>query len=346
MFEFREIKSETEYKLLELRPDTPFTQAWFFGEWQEKMGRKVRRFEIKRDTEGISFFQAIVYPLICSKKFIYIPHAPVLRGLGEGGEGGDSPSQNFLKEFHKKLVEIGEEENAIFVRFDFYSHNPNYGSKENLDVYFKKVPSRAYHSSYFQPKYEWILDLGKSEKEILDEMHPKTRYNIHLAENKNIRIEIIDNNFEKYFDDFYKILEKTAKRNRFFLHPEIYYQNIFRNCEKNKNAFLAIAKYGNKILAANLILLFGETAYFLYGGLNDEHKNLMAPHLAHWKGILEARRRNYKFYNFGAINGLGWEGISRFKKGFGGKLLKYSDSYDIVLKSFWYKLYDLKKRFL
>jgi lipid II:glycine glycyltransferase (peptidoglycan interpeptide bridge formation enzyme) len=72
----------------------------------------------------------------------------------------------------------------------------------------------------------------------------------------------------------------------------------------------------------------------------------MAPHLAHWKGILEARRRNYKFYNFGAINGLGWEGISRFKKGFGGKLLKYSDSYDIVLKSFWYKLYDLKKRFL
>ena len=57
-------------------------------------------------------------------------------------------------------------------------------------------------------------------------MPPKNRYNIRLAENKGVAIEIIENNFEKYFEDFYNLIERTAKRNNFKLHPEIYYKNI------------------------------------------------------------------------------------------------------------------------
>ena len=36
--------------------NAPFTQAWFFGEWQEKIGRKVRRFKIKKNHGD--FFEA------------------------------------------------------------------------------------------------------------------------------------------------------------------------------------------------------------------------------------------------------------------------------------------------
>lgn len=332
MFEFREIKSEVEYKPLELMPDAPFTQAWFFGEWQEKMGRKARRFEIINGSETIGFFQIIKYPLPFGQSFLYIPHGPVLLATCD------------MRQVKKELSQTAKEENVVFVRFDFYFYNSNYGSTRDLDKFFKKTPNYAYYSSYFQPKYEWILDLGKSEEKLLQNMHPKTRYNIHLAENKNIQIEIVSNNFEKYFDIFYELLSQTAQRNKFYLHSENYYRNVFKTLNE-KDSFLALACYGDKILAANLILLFGETAYFLFGGSSDEYKNLMAPHLAHWHGILEARRRNYTKYNFGAINGMGWEGISRFKKGFGGQLLEYSDSYDLVSKSFWYWLYNLRKRY-
>ncbi|MDP3004525.1 MAG: peptidoglycan bridge formation glycyltransferase FemA/FemB family protein, partial [Candidatus Azambacteria bacterium] len=164
--------------------------------------------------------------------------------------------------------------------------------------------------------------------------------------------EIIENNFEKYFEDFYSLMERTAKRNDFKLHPEVYYKNILGNCEENKNTFLVLAKYDDKILAINLILLFGETAYFVFGGSSDEYKNLMAPHLSHWRGIIEAKNRGYKFYNFGGISSgdehdeyKDWEGISRFKKGFGGRLLEYSDSYDLAIKPFWHWLYILRKNF-
>ena len=353
MFEIREIKNKTEYNPLLISKQTPFTQAWFYGEWQEMMGREVRRFEVENNSEIIGFFQIIKYPLIFSRNLLYIPHAPVLQSFSEGG----APPLIFLKTFRNKLLEIAKEESAIFARFDLYFHNSNYGSKENLDKYFHKVPSYAYNSVYFQPKYEWVLKIDKPESELLGNMHPKNRYNIRLAENKGVVIEIIENNFvplrgisrreKKYFDIFYELLNQTAKRNKFNLHPKIYYQNIFKTLNPD-NAFLAVAKYGDKILAVNLILLFGETAYFVFGGSSDEYKNLMAPHLTHWQGIIEAKNRGYKFYNFGGIDAGGdrqhWEGISRFKKGFGGRLLEYSDSYDLILKPFWYRLYNIRKK--
>lgn len=339
MFEFREIKNKSEYNPLLISEDVPFTQAWFFGEWQEAVNRKVRRFEIQDDSKTLGFFQIIKYPLPFGQSFLYIPHGPIIIHNAQHV----THDTEFLKGFKKILTEIGKEENSIFVQFDFYSHNLNYRSVGDLGKYFHKISKHRYHSSYFQPKYEWIIDLNKTEEKLLGEMHPKTRYNIGLAKRRGIEIEIVSENFDKYFYDFYKLLGETAKRDNFNLHPKIYYQNIWRNCDENKNSFLAIAKYNNKILAINLILLFGNTAYFTLGGSNSEHKNLMFSHLAQWEAVKEAKKRGFKFYSFGAVNSKGFEGISRFKKGFGGELLEYSDSYDLILKPFLYKLYNLRK---
>ncbi|MDO8676714.1 MAG: peptidoglycan bridge formation glycyltransferase FemA/FemB family protein [Candidatus Azambacteria bacterium] len=338
MIEFLEIKNDAEYNPLSTSENAPFTQARIFGKWQEMMGRKVIRFEIRNHSEIIGFFQIIKYSLPFEQSFLYVPHNFIV-----------THDNKFLEEFYKKLFEIGKEEGAMFVRFNQFLRTEN-----NFEKYFnsstlltiKKVPSYGYQSSYFQPKFEWILNLEKSEEEILNGMHPKTRYNIGLAERKGISIEIIGGNFEQYFNDFYKLLEQTAKRDSFGLHPKIYYRNIFETLN-SENAFLAVARYDNNILLANLVLLYGNTAYFIFGGSSDEYKNLMAPHLAHWESIKESKNRGFKFYNFGGVDGGGnygsYGGISIFKRRFGGELLEHSDSYDIVLKHAWYYLYNLRK---
>lgn len=327
MFEFREIKSENEYKPLELNPDAPFTQSWLFGEWQEAIGRKVRRFEIRENTEIFGFFQAIVYNLVFSKKFIYMPHGPILT---------EKLYEKFWKQFKEETARVAKEENAIFARFDIFPKIEN-----NSEKFFKKTPTYSYNSSYFQPKFEWILNLEKPEEKILSDMHPKTRYNIRLAEKKGVKIKIVKSDFKKYFEEFFDLLKETAKRDNFNLHSKIYYKNIFETLDSS-NAFLGVASYNDKILAINLILLYGETAYFVFGGSSDEFKNLMAPHLLHWKTIIEVKKIGLKVYNFGAV-GKEFEGISRFKKYFGGELSEYSDSYDLILNNFWYYLYNLRK---
>ena len=103
-----------------------------------------------------------------------------------------------------------------------------------------------------------------------------------------------------------------------------------------------IATYDSKTLAINLVLLYGETAYFIFGASSDEFKNLMAPHLLHWRAAIEIKKLGFKIYNFGAV-GEEYEGVSRFKKRFGGELLEHSDSYDLVLEPIWYHLYNLRK---
>ena len=334
MFEMREIKNKEEYNPLLVSKNAPLTQTWFYGEWQEMMGRKVRRFEVKKDSEIIGFFQTIKYPLLFEQNFLYIPHGPILRQ----GYEGQAVFLDFLKEFYKKLFEIGKEEKAVFVRFD-----PFPKTEKSLLKYFRKTPTSHCYSSFFQPKFEWILNLEKSEEKILSEMHPKTRYNINLATKRGIKTEIINETFSGYFNNFYKLLEETAKRDNFKLHPKIYYENIFGTLDSN-NAFLATAKYNSKVLAINLVLLFGGTAHFLFGGSSDEYKNLMAPHLAHWEVIKESRQRGFKTYNFGAVGPDKFGGISRFKKGFGGELIEYSDSYDLILKPFWHWLYNIRKK--
>lgn len=333
MIEFLELKNDAEYNPLSIAEDAPLTQSFMYGKWQEMSGRKVRRFEIKQGEEIIGFFQAVIYPLVFSKKFIYMPHGPILT---------EKPDEKFWKQFKEETARVAKEENAIFARFDIFPKIEN-----NSEKFFKKTPIYSYRSSYFQPKFEWILNLEKPEEKILSDMHPKTRYNIGLAERHNIEIEIISENFNEYFDSFYKLLEETAKRDNFNLHPKDYYLNILEILDSN-NAFLAVARYDSNILLVNLVLLYGKTAYFIFGGSSGEHKNLMFSHLAQWESIKEAKTRGLAVYNFGGVQGSdkdyeNYEGISVFKKRFGGLLLEYSDSYDLILKPLLYKLYNLRK---
>ncbi len=339
MFEIKAIKNAEEYRPLDVSARAPFTQAWFYGEWQEAMHRAVFRFAVKKNSETIGFFQVIEYPLAFFQNFLYIPHGPVV------GKINNDVRDYFLKAFRQKLAETGKRENAAFARFDIFSPDSPSG---DLPAYFEIIPPRARRAAYFQPKYEWVLDIAKPESELLADMDAKTRYNIRLAEKKGVEIKIFDSNFEQHLDIFYDLLARTSFRNNFSLHPKNYYRIVLKNCEKNKNAFLVSAQSGGQVLAMNLILMFGETAYFLFGGSSDMMKNLMAPHLAQWRGITEAVRRGCTIYNFGGIDAGGerrsLEGVTRFKKGFGGRLSEYADSYDLILRPFWHGLYNLRKR--
>jgi len=196
---------------------------------------------------------------------------------------------------------------------------------------------------------EWFLELKKSEDELLKEMHEKTRYSIRLAERKEITAEIVTEDFEKYFETFYTLIAGTAKRNGFSLHQKNYYDNIFQNLSKIENSYLSVARYDQKILAINLVIVFGRIANYVFGGSSDEERNRMPTYLTQWKAICYAKQLNCGYYNFGGIateNKIykGWDGLTIFKKKFGGKEIKHSDFFDVVVSPFWYHLYNFRKR--
>ena len=92
--EFKEITSEESFNPLDLNPETPFTQGYFYGEWQKSLGRTVKRFEIKSGTDILCLLQLVKYPLLRGKSYLYAPYGPgnvsvwVNAGSGHHGNNG------------------------------------------------------------------------------------------------------------------------------------------------------------------------------------------------------------------------------------------------------------------
>src|SRR3989344_7204745 len=174
------------------RDKVSFTQASFYGDWQKKLGRTVRRFIMSRGGETAAYFQMIKYPLLLNKSYLYIPYGPVTK----------DQSEDFLIEIRNELKKIAVAENAVFVRLDFSPVIP----EDILSHLFTRASRHSYHSEYFQPRAEWFLDLDKAEEDILSSMHEKTRYSIRVSDKKEIVSEIITADFNRYFDVFHKLM--------------------------------------------------------------------------------------------------------------------------------------------
>ena len=180
---------------------------------------------------------------------------------------------------------------------------------------------------------------------MLAAMHEKTRYNIRLAERKNVLIrkepEITG---EKDLDTFWSLIQETAARDGFYTHPREYYKKLLGTRSEMFSNELFIAEYQGRPLAAALINFYGNTATYLHGASSGAHREVMAPHLLHWRIIQEALRRGYGHYDWWGIDERRWSGVTRFKRGFGGRQVAYPQSVNIAYRRVWYTLYAAAKR--
>lgn len=333
-FSIKELGAGEGFPPLALYADAAFTQAEFYGAWQKSLGRVVRRFLISESNQPIMYFQLVKYPLFLGKQYLYAPYGPV---------SSVSPSKELFLFLRKEVLKITQSENAVFARLDF---TPVPRDASVLRKFFTKSPRATYRSAHFQPRAEWFLDLEKTEDELLMAMHEKTRYSIRLAERKGVVSEIISADFGKYFDAFYRLMQETARRDGFRLHEREYYQSIFQNLT-SQNAFLAIAKYQDRILAMNVMMVYGKTAHYVFGGLGNAERNRMPAYAVQWAAIRHAKALGCTHYNFGGVSAgkvyKGWEGLTVFKQKFGGRRVTHSDFYDVVAERFWYGIYCLAK---
>ncbi len=342
-------------KFVSQNPAGSFLQSYDWGVFQEHVGqapyfivvteRKVFSTDlhkIKRYTSRISkgwLFVALVlvYRLPFGKTYLYAPRGPIVDFLAFGNKKPLVLFQEFLKE----VAKIARKEHAIFFRMD-----PEWlGSEEvkkfvrglNMQESFKEV----------QPRETIILDLMKNEDRLLEGMHPKTRYNIRLAERKGVRCQVSGVK-DKNFDAVWKLFQETAKRDQFHLHQREYYERMLqidgRFTDGRLTVGLFTAEYKNKILAANIIAFFGGRATYLHGASSQEHRNVMAPFLLHWEVIREAKRRGCTEYDLWGISEKKWPGVTRFKRGFGGSEVEYIGTYDYIFDDFWYNLYKLGQK--
>jgi len=278
-----------------------FLQSSSWLEFQKSLGRKVWQ---------INGINVIEHNLPFGKSYLYSPRC----------EG-----KFLLEGFIKKIKELVRQENSIFLKVE---------TQDAVDL--KKFGFRKSHN--IQPTKTLILDITKSEQELLNQMHHKTRYNIGLAEKKGVRIKRDKNLFE----DFWKLMEETTRRDGFKPHPKEYYKKMLGI----PGVELFMAEYQNKIIAANIAVFYDRQAIYLHGASDYEHRNLMAPHLLQWEQIKEAKKRECIEYDFWGIDEKKWPGVTRFKKSFSGREISYPGAYDLIFQPIWYKIYKIARKIL
>jgi len=195
-----------------------------------------------------------------------------------------------------------------------------------------------------QPRATFIINLDRPLDELLAGFEEKTRYNIRLAEKKNLVLKT------GVLEDFWKLMEETTARDKFHAHPKKYYEKMLEKLagdEKNKmRVKLKVAYFENQPTATAIVGYFGDTATYLHGASSHEYRNLMAPYFLHWEIIKEAKNLGYKFYDFRGIDGAKWPGVTRFKKGFGGFEINYPGTFDLPINKLWYTIYNLARKIL
>ncbi len=240
------------------------------------------------------------------------------------------------------IKESARKEGSIFLKIDPTS---------SLESNFPREV-RLRQADPLQPQKTVVLDLQKSEGELLQKMHEKTRYNLRLAERHGVLAENLfsptKSGLDKVgtvpsyqFSEFWSLLNETAKRDRFRPHERIYYEEMLAVQSGDFSNELFLAYYQKKALAAAVVNFYkpGGVATYLHGASSREDKHVMAPQLLHWRIIQESKARGFKHYDFWGIDEKRWPGLTRFKLGFGGEVIEYPPTIDVVYRPMWYKIY-------
>lgn len=204
-----------------------------------------------------------------------------------------------------------------------------------------------------QPRRTIYLSLEGTEDEWLGRMKQKTRYNIRLAEKKDVKVEQSTD-----IAVFHTLMEATGARDGFTVHSAAYYQRVIDQFSPQGKCVIFQASYAGEPLGALLILAHGSRAWYMYGATNDKERNRMPAYLLQWYAMRWSAQHGCNIYDLWGVpdeeeavleehfesrsDGL-W-GVYRFKRGFGGTLIRAVSGYDRIYQPMLYRLYRLYTR--
>ena len=271
--------------------------------------------------------------------FAYVPWGPELppstAALPDGTRDGAAASR-LLAELARLLVPHLSPRTA-FIRFD----PPWYGAAlpPPLDKPLRRAPADI------QPPDTVIINLDRSEEELLLGMKEKWRYNIRLSAKKGVTVRRAG---AEELGVFYALLRETARRDGIAIHAERYYAELFALAAEYGNAGadlrLYIAHHEGDDLAAAITLFRGDEAVYLYGASSGVKRNLMAPCLLQWSAMRDAKAAGCRSYDLFGIPPTDapahpMAGLYRFKTGFGGDIIHRWGSWDYPVRPLPFALF-------
>ena len=152
---------------------------------------------------------------------LYVPKGPAL----------DYANAALVDRVLRELVDVARRDRAIFIKID-----PDLNQADRsllLDRGWR------YSAEQIQFRNTMLLDLTRSEDDLLAAMKPKTRYNVRLAQKKGVTIRSGDLGD---LELLYAMYAETAQRDGFIIRPLDYYRDAWGSFIRSDCAHPLIAE--------------------------------------------------------------------------------------------------------
>jgi serine/alanine adding enzyme len=309
-------------------------QSSSWARLKESVGWRARRLAVVGPSGPLAAAQALIRRRL-GVSVVYIPRGPLL--------GDDEPANAALLVAIERLA---RRERAVFLRLEpnILEHEASASQLHSALLLRRFEPAHP-----IQPRSTVQLGLAPAPEQLLAGMSKGHRADIKRAAKAGVTIR--PGLADADLDAFYAIMEQTGQRAGFGIHTRAYYHAAWQLFGSDGQIFLA--ERDGQTLATCLVFAWAGSTLYLYGGSTEEGLKSGANHALQWQVIRWARERGCALYDFwGVPDQFGQAatasdeaerarlgeaakhdplyGVFRFKKGFGGQVVRFLPAYDRV----------------
>lgn len=306
-------------------------QSWAWGEFRKKTNVAVERVGVFGGNQLKKGYQVTIHSIPkTGYKIAYFPKGPM-------------PDETQLE----LLKTLGKKYNCILVKLEPNVAAPIVPERQDAHGMIRSwlINNGCKEGRPLFTKYTFQVDLTKSEEGLLSAMKSKTRYNIGVAQRNDVTVQ--EENSVAAFENYLRLMQETTTRQGFYAHTLDYHRQMWKEMHKSGIARLLTATWNKQVLVAWVVFVFNGVLYYPYGASSSEHREIMASNLMMWEVMRYGKKLGCKTLDmWGALGPEAnpkdpfW-GFHRFKEGYGGQLMEFVGTYDLVIKPRAYRIYRI-----
>lgn len=326
------------------RPEAHLLQTPAWAELKSRFGWSAARITVKQAGRVLAGAQVLFRPLpLFLGTVAYIPKGPIV-------DWGNRPLVEYLFQMlDRACISNG----AVFLKVEpDLPQLPTSNFQPQTSNFKFQIPNSQPSPHTIQPRRTIVVDISDSEEAILARMKQKCRYNIGLARKKGVTVRAAG--LPADLDTFNALMRVTGARDRFGVHAPEYYRAAYGLFQPAGQCELLLAEHDGQPLAGLMAFAHGKRAWYLYGASSDEGRNRMPNYLLQWEAMCWAKARGCAEYDLWGVpdedeaaleaqfetRGDDLWGVYRFKRGFGGRVVRSVGAWDRVYNPCLYRLYE------
>jgi len=336
MYKLKEISDKNTWNNFIFKNDFDFYSflaSWEWTEFQEKSWNEVLKYWIYKDDELIG-----ILPLIIKRAkrgtYLFAPHTPLIskKLKVESKKWEQWYFFEVLKDILPELKKIAKKYKASFIRFNSPVKNIIENKQQFKNLGFIDAPMHEHAEDTH------LLDLIKSEEELLQNIKKKDRYYINRAIKE--WVEIVKGNTPEQKEILTKMHIEHSKK--VWYHPFSekfinYLYDVFWD-----NITTISARYDWKVESILMTIRFWKTCVYYIAASDIKHSKFSPNYLCQWEAIKQAKADGCEIYNFWWVSPddnpahpIAW--VTKFKRKFGWYDYSLLHAQDLVISpKYWF----------